>query len=401
MPRHRLIVGRLVKTNIPGIKAFQLTGTKIIIDCAWALTLTSRFATPPPNRIGSGYRRLRDPSLSNQTTKTVQICKFWPEPIFSRSNCTPMITTPSSTALGSGVLRKRYGPMGIHLAERSSGINILLDEIPVPPEQWSRAPRQVSIALTNSCDLSCPYCYAPKFRSSLNFETLCGWLTELDANGCLGVGFGGGEPTLYPRLADLCRWAMVNTHMAVTMTSHGHHLNARVVGALAGNVNFMRISMDGIEGTYESLRRRPFDDLLDRLRLIRGIVPFGINYVVNKVTIGDLARALALAQEVGAAEFLLLPEQAVSGAGGIDPDTKDTLRAFVHAYRGQVRLAVSEHAAEGLPVCNPLWTESGLRAYAHLDAAGVLRASSFAQEGVPVTGDFMSAFAQLQTKISQ
>ncbi|MFH1499954.1 MAG: radical SAM protein [Verrucomicrobiota bacterium] len=314
----------------------------------------------------------------------------------SIANLQPDLIRPRA----SGVMRARYGPTGVHLFERASGVNILLDEIPVRAEQWSRAPRQVSIALTNTCDLSCPYCYAPKFRSSLNFETLCGWLAELDANGCIGVGFGGGEPTLYPRLVELCQWATANTRMAVTMTSHGHHLDNGLVGALAGNINFMRISMDGIESTYESLRRRPFDDLLGRLRLIRGIVPFGINYVVNEATIGDLARGLALAQEIGATEFLLLPEQAVGGSGGIDAGTRETLRAFVHAYRGQVRLAVSEHASEGLPVCDPLASESGLRAYAHLDAAGMLSASSFAKEGVPVTDDFMSALTQLQTKIS-
>jgi MoaA/NifB/PqqE/SkfB family radical SAM enzyme len=297
-------------------------------------------------------------------------------------------------------MRTRCGPSGIHLFDRASGVNILLDEIPVPPAQWSLAPRQVSIALTNACDLACSYCYAPKFRSSLDFDKLREWLGELDAAGCLGVGFGGGEPTLYPRLAELCRWATMNTRLAVTMTSHGHHLDDELVRALAGNINFVRISMDGLDGTYESLRRRPFADLLLRLRALRKVAPFGINYVVNAATMGDLPRALTLAQELGAMEFLLLPEQAVAGSGGIDGSTKEALRKFVHAYRGDLRLAVSEHAAEGLPVCDPLLAESGLRAYAHLDAAGVLRASSYSPEGVPVAGSFMTALASLHGRIT-
>jgi MoaA/NifB/PqqE/SkfB family radical SAM enzyme len=301
-----------------------------------------------------------------------------------------------STPTPPGTMRARYGPSGIHLFDRASGVNILLDEIPVPPAQWSLAPRQVSIALTNACDLACSYCYAPKSRSSLDFDQLRDWLGELDASGCLGVGFGGGEPTLYPRLAELCRWTTVHTRMAVTMTSHGHHLDDKLLGVLAGNINFVRISMDGVDGTYESLRRRPFADLVLRLRALRKVAPFGINYVVNAATMGDLPRALALALELGAAEFLLLPEQPVAGAGGINGATKETLRNFVHAYRGGLRLAVSEHAAEGLPVCDPLSAESGLRAYAHLDAAGVLRASSYSAEGVPVAGDFMTALASLQ-----
>jgi MoaA/NifB/PqqE/SkfB family radical SAM enzyme len=302
------------------------------------------------------------------------------------------------TTARPGTLRARYGAAGIHLFDRASGVNLLLDEVSVPSDQWSPAPRQVSIALTNACDLACHYCYAPKFRSSLEFTRLCGWLAELDSGGCLGIGFGGGEPTLYPRLAELCRWAAANTRMAVTMTSHGHHLDDTLLAALKGNLNFVRISMDGIDGTYESLRRRPFAQLVDRLRAVLNVAPFGINYVVNAATIDDLPSALPLAHELGATEFLLLPEQAVDGIGGIDPATTERLRAIVHAYRGKVRLAVSEHAAEGLPVCDPLAAETGLRAYAHLDAAGVLRASSYAKEGVPVAGDFMEALTTLKQR---
>jgi MoaA/NifB/PqqE/SkfB family radical SAM enzyme len=304
------------------------------------------------------------------------------------------VSTPKLT----GTLRTRYGPAGIHLFDRASGINLLLDEVSVPSEHWSLAPRQVSIALTNACDLACPYCYAPKFRSSLEMSKLCGWLMELEAGGCLGVGFGGGEPALYPHLAQVCRWATANTRMAVTMTSHGHHLDDALLAALQGNINFVRISMDGIEGTYESLRHRPFDDLMERLRSIRAIVPFGINYVVNATTIGDLEGALPLALELGASEFLLLPEQPVNGTGGINRETTEQLRDIVKAYRGKVRLAVSENAAEGLPVCDPLAAETGLRAYAHIDAAGVLRPSSYSADGIPTGNNFMRALANLNQR---
>jgi hypothetical protein len=36
----------------------------------------------------------------------------------------------------------------------------------------------------------------------------------------LGVGFGGGEPTLYPHLVELCHYAAQNTGLAVTLTIH-------------------------------------------------------------------------------------------------------------------------------------------------------------------------------------
>jgi hypothetical protein len=88
----------------------------------------------------------------------------------------------------------RLGPDGIHLYGRGSGANLLIGEIVPPRSMWAAAPRQVSIALTNSCDLACSYCFAPKTHASLAFDRIVSWLKELDANGTIGVGFGGGEP---------------------------------------------------------------------------------------------------------------------------------------------------------------------------------------------------------------
>ena len=87
-------------------------------------------------------------------------------------------------------MKLRTGPDGIYAFDRRTGLNILFDEIKVPMDAWASAPRQVSIALTNACDLACPYCYAPKFRAALDFESIGQWLVELDTNGCVGIGFG-------------------------------------------------------------------------------------------------------------------------------------------------------------------------------------------------------------------
>jgi hypothetical protein len=88
----------------------------------------------------------------------------------------------------------RAGSTGIHLFDRQSGTNILCDEVIVPPSLWSRCPRQVSIALTNACDLRCAFCYAPKISAGLDNTIVSRWLVELSDHGCLGVGFGGGDP---------------------------------------------------------------------------------------------------------------------------------------------------------------------------------------------------------------
>lgn len=111
------------------------------------------------------------------------------------------------------------GPHGQSFFDRSSGLDVLLDEVEIPP---SLCPlRHVSIADTDAYDLACPYCYAPKHHATSPVDRLLAWIRELDAAKTDGLGCGWGEPTLYKHRALACSYAAENTGLAVTMTTHG------------------------------------------------------------------------------------------------------------------------------------------------------------------------------------
>jgi len=298
-------------------------------------------------------------------------------------------------------LKVRAGPAGLHFFNRTTGINILLDEITRPTSTWSVAPRQVSVALTNACDLACHHCYAPKKSAMLAFNRLIRWLGDLDTNGCLGVGFGGGEPTLYPQLKELCSYVTKKTNLAVTMTTHAHRLSDQLLNELAGNIHFVRVSMDGVGSTYESIRCRPFDSFLQRIIALKRVAHFGINFLVNSKTIADLDVAVNLAADLGASEFLLLPEEAVGRGVGIDNETTMILRKWVYGYHGSVPLTVSEGGAEGLPACNPLNAETGLAAFAHIDASGIIKQTSYDTNGMLIQEDGVMAALDKLKRIKQ
>ena len=272
----------------------------------------------------------------------------------------------------------------MHIFNPRTALNLLLDEILVPRAKWAIAPRHVSIALTNLCDLHCAYCYAPKHRAQLNVDLLTNWLWELDAADCMGVGFGGGEPTLHPGFVDICRYASEKTGLAVSFTTHGNRLDDSTLERLAGNVHFVRFSMDGYGSTYETLRGRSFPGLLSRMKATRKIAPIGINVVVNHSTIHDLHKIASVAHEIGATEILLLPEQPIQGSSGIDSKTDADLKAWVMGYTGPVPLRVSEAGAKDLPTCDPMPQEKGLKAYAHIDADGMLKRNSYRNSGVKI-----------------
>lgn len=298
--------------------------------------------------------------------------------------------------------KQRYSTAGVHLFDRITGLNVLLDEISVPVERHTRAPRQVSIALTNRCDLACAHCYAPKSRDELRFDTVTRWLAEFDAAGSLGVGFGGGEPTLHPEFVKLCQYAAHETRLSVSFTTHGHHVDKELSERLRGSVHFIRVSMDGVGATYESIRRRSFAELLVRLKDVRSISRFGVNVVVNEHTLPELDEVARVSADVGACELLLLPQMPVRSVRAASVDTLQGLCRWVEGYRGPLKLCINESSAEGFPTCDPLVQECGLRAYAHIDATGVLKRSSYSDTGVQLSdGDVLQALDQLDHDLAE
>ncbi|MFC9104602.1 radical SAM protein [Streptomyces rochei] len=296
-------------------------------------------------------------------------------------------------------MKCRVGPHGVHVFDRRTGLNVLFDEVDALQTEWARAPRQVSIALTNACDLACPFCYAPKTTAVLDVARLCAWIDELDAEGCLGIGFGGGEPTLYRRLPQVCRHAAERTGLAVTMTTHAHRFTPQLIDALTGAVNFVRVSVDGVDATYEKLRGRPFAELVQRLTQIGQTFRFGLNCVVNADTLPGLDAVADLAASTGAAELLLLPERPARGRPGTSPHAVAALHQWITNYRGPVVLTIGEGDSGALPTAQPLPSETGLRAYAHIDAAGTVRRTSYHSAGERVDDrGVLAALDRLQQK---
>lgn len=282
-------------------------------------------------------------------------------------------------------MRMRSGPSGVHFFDRESGTNILIDDCVQSQDNWSISPRQVSIALTNICNLSCAHCYAPKNNEILKLAFVKKLLSELDKQGCFGVGFGGGEPTLHPHLIEICKFAKEHTNLAITMTTHGHNFTDRLVSKLENNIHFIRVSMDGVGKTYEAIRQKPFQGLLNTISILKKISPVGINYVVNSSTVNELDRAIEIAESKNVNEFLLLPEESVNGSGGIDLESMKTLKNWVSSYKGKVRLSISETHSNIFPTCNPLSKEKGLNSFAHVDASGYLKQTSYHKPGVKIT----------------
>lgn len=296
-------------------------------------------------------------------------------------------------------MKVRYDQNGIHFFDRTTGANLLMDELSIEPSEWAKSPRHVSFALTNSCDLRCEYCYAPKHRAELDFERLKSWITEVDQNGSLGIGFGGGEPTIYKDFVELCEFTSLHTSLSVSFTTHGHRISVPMAKKLSGHVNFIRVSMDGLGMTYQRLRGRSFEQFLSAISIIKTIAPFGINYVLNTDTAPELGEAIDYAQNLGAQEFLILPE--LDKNGQFDGRHIQYLQDFILKYEGGLPLRINEDCSEGMPVADPFKNNDPINAYAFVDASGFLKRTSYEPSGVDISqGSIMSGLEIVRSQLT-
>jgi len=293
--------------------------------------------------------------------------------------------------------KARLSEAGVHFFDRMTGLNVLIEDVVIPAERYSLAPRYLSVAVTNACELRCRFCYAPKHAAALDADRVVAWAVELDRAGCLGIGFGGGEPTSHPRFAEMCVRVTAATSMAVTFTTHGHRIAPSLIDALRGSVHFARLSVDGVGATYERLRGRPFAAVRDAAERLRSVVPIGINTVVNADTIRDLDNLVEFAAEVGATELLLLPEQRTAATQGLSFDDAERLVHWVRTTRPPVRLAISRSGLESaVPVAEAVPREHPLYAHMHVDAMAVLRSHAYASSGMLVGDSIMDAVIALR-----
>lgn len=280
-------------------------------------------------------------------------------------------------------MKLRVEPQGLHYYCRRSGTHVLLDEIETRETAYSKGPRTVSIAITDECDFTCSYCYVNLKDRYLLTEDILKYCKELDSLGTFDIAFGGGEPTLHPDLVRICQSIWKETKLGISITTHGHHLTEDLVLKLKDNISFLRISIDGVEPIYSTLRKKPLTDLLPKLRLLKNNIPFGINAVMNKLTIPHLDELKKLFIEYEAFELLLLPMWN-KGKYVLTNKEWDTLNEWILVNHKEIPIRISSEAKGFLKLPylfdNAEWDND----YGFIGIDKTFRKNSFTKDGLKI-----------------
>lgn len=160
--------------------------------------------------------------------------------------------------------------------------------------------RMLYLQLLYRCNFECPFCFHGErlaFKDAFTPQEATGLLDLMHREyGTEAVTLLGGEPFLYRSLPEVIRHAKRKLGMRVEICTNGYRIERRLAD-LVGDVDLLRVSMEGIGETNDALRKAgSFDAALRTLDAARALgMATGVTMTVNAQNISDvvpLARVL-------------------------------------------------------------------------------------------------------------
>lgn len=181
------------------------------------------------------------------------------------------------------------------LFERNTGLNVLLEGEETAALQRI-APRTLLIAVTNVCNLSCPFCFRDlTYPSDWTFDNLLEFCQQADEWGVLEVAFGGGEPMWFPRWEEFIHELYATTRLGINFTTNGMRLTGDFLDAIAGKYGQIRVSL------YDT------NHWTDTIRLmVKHEARFGVNWLITPEELDCIQVRFDELMALGVRDFLLL-----------------------------------------------------------------------------------------------
>lgn len=164
------------------------------------------------------------------------------------------------------------------------------------------------IAVTQQCNLNCPYCYAEaglKNHQELTHDEIKGIIQDTWNLGGERIVFTGGEPLLRWDLFSLAAYARERGLLTELLTN-GLLINPSNIQAIGDSFDVVGVSLDGSTAAVHEQLRGPgtFSPTMAGIRLLaKHSIPLILNTVVTRLNYQDLPRLAHLAYRFAAVAF--------------------------------------------------------------------------------------------------
>ncbi|MCL6611754.1 MAG: radical SAM protein [Peptococcaceae bacterium] len=177
----------------------------------------------------------------------------------------------------------------------------------------------VTLVVTNECNLRCKHCYVDagrKLENELSLDEIKDLLEQLYFMGVMQLDITGGEPLLRPDLEAILH-TIREMGFVVTLLTNGTLLDGNVTGILSSmDIKFVQIPLEGMPENHEFVRGGgTFDRCVDSIRLLkRANIPVQVRTTVSKRSLNDLENLAQLLVGLNV-DSLLLAEFIPVGRG--------------------------------------------------------------------------------------
>jgi Fe-coproporphyrin III synthase len=228
--------------------------------------------------------------------------------------------------------------------------------------QFRRRAANVFLHVLTRCNLRCRHCYInpeQHGRKRLPIERVERWLTIFaERSPGANLILLGGEPTLYPDLPRVVRFARELGFASITIDTNGYLFHNILDRVTTAEVDVFSFSLDGATAeTNDRIRGKgSYAACLNGIRRARAKgFQTSLIYTVSRANLHELPAAGLLLEELGVERFFIqvlgLRGRAAKAGGEIDAE--EVLRVSVSEWREQVPAAAEAIARRGMRVIYP------------------------------------------------
>lgn len=167
------------------------------------------------------------------------------------------------------------------------------------------APLNVTIQITNRCNLSCIHCHRGlKNTKDLEFNTFKKIIRELRLMNVFNINISGGEPTLISKLPEMISF-VDKAGMKITISTNGVALNKKLIKACSySGLKNIQLSLDSFDSSKHDYIRGvqgAFSSLTKSIKLLRFFkIQFSIVTTLVNQTPEEYSKIIDLAYEMNA-----------------------------------------------------------------------------------------------------
>jgi Fe-coproporphyrin III synthase len=177
-------------------------------------------------------------------------------------------------------------------------------------------PVHVRIKPMNPCDHDCWYCAyhdenlqlgnMMEYKDKLPREKMIEIIDDLIEMGVKAVTFsGGGEPLIYPHIAEAIN-KLGRSKIKLATLTNGSHLHEKIAEAFAQYGTWVRVSIDGWNAeSYAKIRNvklKEFDLVINNMRNFTSLnssCVLGVNYIIDNTNYSHILDFAELMKDVG------------------------------------------------------------------------------------------------------